>query len=114
MSKKVASKSHVDDAKGGHSKESQRPEPAHQYSGPRPSTNTEEAFGGVPKNKPAAAHVGPWNIPGEHEETLRRGAFPNRKQGEVKEVPNAASKARKATFGKLIHADGTSQATPSR
>ncbi len=80
MSKNVASKSHVDDAKGGHPKQGQRPEPAHQYTGQRTSLNIDEAKGGgIKKVKPEPGHVGQWNIPGEHEETLRKGAFPNRK-----------------------------------
>jgi hypothetical protein len=66
------------------------------------------------KVKGTAPHVGPWNVPGEERETLREGAFSNRKQGEVREVPGAAARARRATHGKLIHADGSSQAQPNK
>ena len=79
----------------------------------RDNVDVDETKGGVSKKKAAPAHVGQWNIPGEHEETLRKGAFPNREAGVVKESgPKRVQAARQETHGKLINADGTSQATP--
>jgi len=79
MSKTQASRSHPEDSRGEHSKASQRPVKAHEYNGDRTSLDINEARDKTAKKKPEAAHVGPWNIPGEHEESLRKGAFPNRK-----------------------------------
>ena len=80
MSKTQASKSHCDDALGGISKQSQRPEPAHQYAGQRTSLDVDEAKKQNSKKKPEPAHLTHFHdLKGEHEESLRKGAFPNRK-----------------------------------
>ncbi len=72
MSKTTASKSHVEDALGGHSKQSQRPEPAHQYTGQRTSLDIDEAKGsGVKKVKPEPAHQGPRSV-SEVDETVTK------------------------------------------
>lgn len=71
MSKKVASKSHVDDAKGGHSKESQRPEPAHEYTGQRTSLDPCESRDRTLKRKAEPAHVGPRSV-SEPDETITK------------------------------------------
>ena len=75
VSKNQASRSDVHDSMpgvyGAHSKESQRPEPAHQYTGQRPSLNIDEAKGGVKKKKPAPAHQGPRSV-SEVDETVTK------------------------------------------
>ena len=117
MSKTVTSKSHVDDAKGGHSKQSQRPEPAHQYAGQRTSLDVDEAKQRTSKKKPEPAHLTHFHdLKGEHEETLRAGAFPNRKHpGDAKEVPGGAAKARRAgPHGHQVDTNGDNDATPKK
>jgi hypothetical protein len=118
MSKKVASKSHVDDAKGGHSKESQRPEPANQYTGSRTSLDVNEARDKTSKKKAAPANGGFHNRPNEERDSLNE-AQSNRVSRPVpanaKEVPNGAAKARRAgPHGSVMHADGSSQAAPNK
>jgi hypothetical protein len=109
-----ASKSHTEDALGGHSKRSQTPVPANSKPGTT-STNIDEALGGVAKVKGTAPHVGPWNTPNEERESLRENAFPNRKApADAREVAGAAARARRLTHGKLIHADGSTQASPNK
>ena len=71
MSKKVASASHAEDALGGHSKQSQRPEPAHQYTGQRTSLNIDESRDRTPKKKAEPAHVGPRSV-SEVDETVTK------------------------------------------
>jgi hypothetical protein len=104
----VASKSHIDDAKGGHSRESQTPAPAHQYAGERTSTNCDEALGGVPLRRPQPGHSGP-GTPSKSDETLK-GAFKREQVRDAKVVPGATQRALKAgPHGKVIHADGSKQ-----
>ena|SRR5258708_37608272 len=116
MSKTQASKSDPRDALGGTDKNKQKPENAHVYKGQRTSLDPCESRDRTPKKKPEAAHVGPWNIPGEHEETLRKGAFPNRKApGDAKEVPGGAAKARRAgPHGSQINSSSDNNAAPKK
>src|SRR5436309_16132308 len=110
-----ASKSHKEDSLGGHSKASQKPEPAHQYAGERTSTNPDEAKGGVSKKRPAPAHVGP-RTPSEPDETVDGARFKNKKHPEdAKEVPGAARSARRSgPHGSSTNADGSSFAEPKK
>lgn len=112
--KNQASRSHPEDSLGSHSKVSQTPVPANSQTGTT-STNVHESRDVSAKTKSKPAHLTSWhNLPGEHEESLRRGAFPNRNQGEVKESAGAAARARQQMRGKLIHGDGTSDARPGK
>jgi len=111
-----ASKSHKEDSLGGHSKASQKPEPAHQYAGERTSTNPDEAKGGVTKKRPAPDHVGP-RTPSEPDETVDGARFKNKKQhpGDAKEVPGAARTARNnGPHGRSTNADGSLFAEPKK
>ena len=110
-----ASFSHPEDAlrKKQHSKSSQQPTPAHLSE--RNNVDVEESLGGVKKVKSTTAtHY--HDRKNEHEETLRKGAFQNRKHpGDAKEFPNGAAKARKAgPHGAQIDASGDNNAAPKK
>ena len=81
LSKGQASRSSVNDSLGHTAKDVQRPvTPAHQYGGDRTSSDPCESRDRTPKRKPQPAHQTHFHdLKGEHEETLRKGAFPNRK-----------------------------------
>src|SRR5258708_7181918 len=116
MSKTQASKSHPEDSRGEHSKASQKPSPANSQPGTT-STNVHESRDVVQKTKPTPAHLTRFHdLKGEHEETKDASRFTNRKHpGDAKEISNGAAKARNAgPHGNVIHADGTSQASPSK
>ena len=112
-----ASRSHPEDALGAHSKASQRPMPANSQPGTT-STNVHEARDVVQKRKPTPAHVGPHNQPGQERDSLNERQIKRVSRpvpADAQEVPGAAARARRAgPHGKVIHADGTSQATPSK
>jgi hypothetical protein len=117
MSKTQASRSHPEDSRGEHSKASQKPSPANSQPG-KTSTNVHESRDVVQKTKPTPAHVGPHKQPGQERDSLNQ-AQANRVSrpvpGDAKEVPGGAAKARNAgPHGSVIHADGSSQATPSK
>ena len=116
MSQTQASKSHTEDALRGHSKASQRPVPAH--TSVRDDIEIDEALGGVGKKKATPAHVGPQNQLGQERDSLNERQIqriPRPVPGDAKDVPGGARKARNAgPHGRVIHADGTSQATPSK
>src|SRR5689334_539455 len=114
MSKSTqASRSHPEDSRGEHSKASQKPTPAH--SSVRESIDVDEAKGGVKKVHRVPAHLTHFHdLQDEHKETLREGAFPNRKAGVAREVAGAAARARRELRGKLVHADGSSDATSGK
>ena len=117
LSKNQASRSHPEESMPGvygtRSKESLKPAPAHESV--RDNIDVDESKGGVGKKKAAPAHVGPQNQPGQERDSLNEKQI-NRVSrpvpGDAKEVPGAAARARQETHGKLINADGTSQATP--
>jgi len=119
VSKNQASRSDVHDSMPNvytvPSKESQRPEPANSTT--RDNINVDESKGGVKKRKATPAHLTHFHdLKGEHEETKDSSRFTNRKNpGDAKEISHGAAKARNAgPHGNVIHADGTSQASPSK
>ena len=67
-----ASRSHPEDALGKpqHTKDSQRPEPAHQYSGDRTSLDPCESITLTPKRKPAPANIRPHKQVGQERDSL--------------------------------------------
>jgi hypothetical protein len=114
--KNQGSRSDVNDSLGHTSKDRQRPIPANSQPGTT-STNVHESRDVVQKEKPTPAHLTHFHdLQGEHKESLREGAFPNRKHpGDAKEVPNGATRARRTgPHGHVIHADGSSQAQPNK
>jgi hypothetical protein len=115
--KSQASRSHPEDALGKqqHTKASQRPAPANSQPGTT-SNNVHESRDVILKKTPIPAHVGPQNQPGQERDSLNETQI-NRVgrpvPGDAKETPNGAAKARRATYGRVIHADGSSQAQPN-
>jgi hypothetical protein len=120
MSKnEVASRSHPEDAlgKNQHTKASQKPSPAN--TSVRDNIDIDEALGnGRAKKHATPAHVGPHNQPGQECDSLNErqiNRIPRPVPGDAKEVPGGAAKARRAgPHGSVIHADGTSQASPTK
>lgn len=83
LSKGQASRSDVHDSMPGvygkHSKDSQRPEPAHEYTGDRTSLDPCESRDKSSKNKPESAHVGPRSVSDERETITKRNLETGRK-----------------------------------
>src|SRR4029077_7778220 len=117
-SKNQASRSDVHDSMPNvydvPSKDGQRPSPAHISV--RDNIDVDESKGGESKKKNEAKRTHFHDLPGEHEETLRKGAFQNRKHpGDAKEVPNGAARARKAgPHGAQIDASGDNNAAQKK
>jgi hypothetical protein len=117
MSKSTqASRSHPEDSRGEHSKASQKPSPANSQPGTT-STNVHESRDVVEKTKPTPAHVGPHKQSGQERDSLNQNQANRVRRpvpADAKEVVGAAARARQEVHGKLVHSDGTSQATPSK
>jgi hypothetical protein len=104
-----ASKSHTEDALGGHSKASQKPAPANSQ--PGATSNTEEALGGAKKVKSAPAHVGHANPHPEQEaDGIHNGIPAAKNRAPETAKPSSAGRTQRALaaghHGKQTDAEG--------